>query len=494
LPGIEVCPDHAVFLENSHAPTRSLRAGDGYIAAEQAVADSLPRPINLSDSTHAIQLSISRSAKWLLLNRDFSSGLTDLRTRYLVLLSERGLAVMSGKVWIRELLPALKDYFTENTLRLLQSDFDEKESHGWPAKLVADIHRGKSTHPLRHLLIINFLGHEAESFFKEVAILSPFGEGPWPCLNPTCSQYKRGKINKAQIVYRHCYSKGVIPKATFGCGDCGFSYFRIGPDHCTDDLNHITRVLEYGPVWEAALKKHWNDPTLDLCSVAKRLGASPPKIKKEAERLGLPFPRRGPGYKPTENNKQRLKLSIKKSSRDDVKKYRQELLLIIKNNPGDSRSVLQQKYSRLFRRLYRYDSQWLRTHMPRPKKRGRRRSKVDRHARDAEVAKSVRAEAKLLEKLTGKPIRITKDLIARKINRRSLINYQLDKLPRTRKALEKVVETRLQFALRRLRWAAETFREENLTPSRCALTKRAGIYSDLWHEPTLKNAIDTVLL
>lgn len=166
LHGIEVCPDHAVFLENSLARARNLFSRCGYISAEHIVKGSLARPIDLSKTAHGVQLSIARDAQWLLLQPYVPSDLSGLRTRYLALLSQRGLAFMTGIVLVKRLLPTLKAHFSSNVLRTFQCDFDEKSIWSWPAELIKDTHRDKVNHPLRHLLMMQFLGHTVKSFFK----------------------------------------------------------------------------------------------------------------------------------------------------------------------------------------------------------------------------------------------------------------------------------------------------------------------------------------
>lgn len=494
LPSIEVCPDHAVFLENSRARARNRFSKYGYISAERAVEGSLARPIDLSKTAHAVQLSIARDAQWLLFQTHVPSDLAGLRARYLTLLSERGLAFMTGIVWVKKLLPILKAYFSSSILSTFQCDFDEKSIWSWPAELIKDTHKGKANHPLRHLLLMQFLGHTVESFFKLPKSLQLFGKGPWPCLNVTCSHYRGCNINEIQVVYKSTGRRGTLPVATFRCNDCGFTYNRIGPDREPEDRHRINRVLEYGPVWEAALKQYWNNSKLGLREVAKRLGTTDRRIiRREAERIGLPFPRRGPGYQVTEKNKnQRLHYQNKKPSKDDRNRYRREWLHVRKNNLKLSRSALQRRFSHLDYWLKRYDSQWFWNHMPRPRKTGGKTSRVDWRSRDTKLAGEVKVATKLLKEASGRPVRITKSLIAREIDTHSL-NKQLDKLPRTRKALEEVVETRFEFANRRLRWAADSFRKENLSPCRSALLLRASIGSDIWEVPSVKATTDAAL-
>lgn len=452
LPGINICADHAVFLESSQTYTRDYFTHSGYVSAEQAVEDLPARHLTPSDTSQSIQLSIARSAKWVISHGNFPSDLQGLRSRYLMLLSEQKLALVTGNVWAGKLMSAIKDYFTSDLLKVFQCDFDEKKSTSWPVRLMKSISVGIARHPLRHLLLIQFLGHEAESFFNLPSVFQPFGRGPWPCLNLTCSHYGKRDLNEIQVMYRIVRRQRQVPVGNFKCVDCGFTYTRIGPDREDEDLKHIGRVLEYGPVWEAALRRSWRDSKLSLGELAKRFGVANPKIiKREAERLGLPFPRQVPGYKAADKSEKRKhqrpnrrRSHPNKLSKEDIKKYRQEWRLALKINSEFTRTALHRKFGRVHSMLYKYDSKWLSAHMPCPQKAGWLRRPINWPARDAELATAVKATVEILIMARGKPVRITRTLIGRKTGRR--INWnQLERLPQTVKALNKVGETRLQF-------------------------------------------------
>ncbi|HWT02868.1 MAG TPA: TnsD family Tn7-like transposition protein [Pyrinomonadaceae bacterium] len=432
---------------------------------------------------------------WLLDNGHSPYDLTALFDRYVRLLSARGLAVMSGRVWINKLLPAIKDDFTSDILKLFQSDFDESNPTSWPARLLHVMRSGSAQHPLRHLLMMRFLRRSAESLFKKESPPQPFGAGPWPCLNRTCPQYKRLYIIKAEVVYRKVCSKGVRPVATFECGGCGFAYYRAGPDLSPKDLFRIGRVLRFGPVWEKALRKYWEDATLALTEVAKRLGFSGAiTIRREAERLGLAFPRRGPRNTMAEINRKQEPPRKKKPSKEEIKDHRQKWRFILKNNPGLSPKALGKKFGyHHYSWLRRYDSEWLATHTPRSSKGFRPKSRVNWRVLDAELARAIRVAAKLLKEAHGKPVKVTTASIARNIDFGSKLLNQLHRLPRSRETLKKVVESRLEFAERRLRWVVERCREGNIPFSMREVRRRTVINSADWNILLLKAETDEAL-
>jgi hypothetical protein len=499
LPCIEVCSEHAIFLENSLARARNQPSRHAYIPAENIVNDSSAHPLDFSNASHVFQLNIARDAKWLLSQGDIPSDLARLRTRYLILLWGRKLASVTGIVWVEKLMSTLRDHFTPSLLKGFQCDFDLNKMSSWPSHFVKDMRKGEANHPLRHLLMMRLLGHSTESFFNLPGIFQPFGNGPWSCLNPACSHYGRRDLKEVQVMYRSSGLRGKVPIGIFRCVDCGFTYNRIGSGGKDEDSHRINRVLQYGPVWEKALSEHWEDPKLDQREIAERLATNRNRIKREAKRLDLQFPRQGPGYKATNEIKSpklhssKKKLNSKKPSNDDINKYRGEWLQAIKNNHQLGRTALKKKARRIYSQLQRHDSKWLSAHMPRSQKQGGPRRVVNWSARDAELARAVKAAANRLKKVPGKPIRITRSLIGKEIDRRSLLEKYLDKLPRTRRVLEKVVETRLQFAKRRIQWAAYSFHEESVRPSRSALLLRAALDFNIWQEPLVKAATEAAL-
>jgi hypothetical protein len=64
-----------------------------------------------------------------------------------------------------------------------------------------------------------------------------------------------------------------------------------------------------------------------------------------------------------------------------------------------------------------------------------------------------------------------------------------EQLPRTRLALAALVETTEQFALRRIRWAADQFSSQQLKPNRWELMRVAGIGPSTRDIPSVERAI-----
>ncbi len=139
-------------------------------------------------------------------------------------------------------------------------------------------------------MAINFLGYTAKEFFNLSAELKPFGDGPWPCLNPVCKHFKKPIIKEYHITSYYC-SRHAAPVGTFQC-ICGFTYSREGPDSSAEDqFKKSANPTIYGSLWELNLIKLWDDEAISLRQITRRLGVNSLTVRRQAALLELKFPR-----------------------------------------------------------------------------------------------------------------------------------------------------------------------------------------------------------
>lgn len=491
VPGVEVCPFHAVFLEDTEVRARNGEDAHNYVAAEKAILIRPARPLDPSDRNHAVLLDIACGTLRLLKGGGAASTAEFIRDRYIQLLSKKGLAMMTGTIRVRKFMKELKSYYPREVLQLLQCDFDETSIRSWPARIVKRLGCDCGHHPLHHLLLMQFLGQTVDTFFSATDEYKPFGDGPWPCLNPACDRLPNQQIEQCLIVHRRIGRRGTLPVATFCC-PCGFKYERIGPDIIPEDRRRLSRIIAYGHAWDAKLRELWSDSTLDLRRVAAQLGISyRRRIKREAERLGLPFPRIGPGGRAAVKSKHSK--SSNSSFKDTRSAYRKEWKAALKKKPALSRWALRKRFTRLANWLSRNDHEWLQAHLPPRRKRTVKARVVDWQGRDETLQAAVRASAAGIRKRHGRPVWITRARIGKDITQDTMLKRYLDRLPRTKKALAEVVETRIQFAKRRIAGATDYFRKAGICPARSILFLRAGLTTDLRYDPEISEAIDDAL-
>ncbi len=494
VPGVEVCPVHAVFLEASDVPVGTRRKSCELLTAFRAIRATPPRSLSLTEPTHQALLKIAQDAAWLLNQPHFTPGLDAVRYRYRILLAFQGLATYRGNVYAKELGTAFKNFYTSEFLQRLRCCFDEQSHHHWLIRLTHS-KANKAQSPLHHLLLIHFLGYSAAEFFQLESEFHPFGVGPWPCLNQASDHFGQRKITTCRINYSEKHRQRQ-PVGTFSC-TCGFVYCRIGPDESDNDRLRIDLLKSYGSVWESVLKTLWNDSTVSIKEIARRLNVTRATVKRMAARLDLPFPRKGSRFSP-------VSVPVKSRSEIDpiiasstLETYRLEWKEVRTAHPEAGRQLLQTQFGRLHIWLTRHDPEWLEAHLPprccRKGIKPKQPLRVDWPKRDAQLASEVRDAAQCLLKAPGRPIWITKTAIGRNLGKKTLITKEISQLPLTAMALASVVETHQEYALRRLNWATECFHSEGICPKRWQLLSRASLKPKTVALPAVKEAIEAAL-
>ncbi|MEP0791961.1 TnsD family transposase [Funiculus sociatus GB2-C1] len=496
--GVELCPTHQIAVINSGVLKRNRSSKYDFISAEQSISEIKPYPLELSGRDHENLLKISRDADWLLRQQNLSLSNDYLHNFYVKNLYERGLSTFQGRVLQDELLEAFKGHYSPTILKLLQCEFNEQSTNHW----LLDLFRRKSRirHPIRHLLIINFLGYTAEEVLKLPTKLKPFGDGPWLCLNRVCQHFKQPVIKECQLTPNH--KKRSEPVGTFEC-ICGFTYSQKSPDASAEDKLQKSRYTRiYGPLWELTLIRLWDDETISLNQIARQLGVRPITLQRQAALLELTFPRVGSEkstqltpnllYYRSNSNPETKKLNL-------LEKHQKNFLEVRQQHPLLTRSKLIEICSYTYHWLQRNCPDWLETHLPPTvSKKGKKlpSSEVDWEKRDIELAAEVKAAVVHIRSNLASPIRVTVLQIGRDTGKYLPLKAQLDRLPLTAKVLAEMVETHEEFAVRKIEWAAKGFLEENICATQWQLLRRAKISPQSLHiiaAQQVKEAIDAAL-
>ena len=237
----------------------------------------------------------------------------------------------------------------------------------------------------------------------------------------------------------------------------------------------------------------WNDPNISLRKIGQQLNVDPLTVKRHASRLELVFPRPKNRCAPLAPNQQ-LKRGRKFPEFHNAKpRYRSIWLSLVRKNPGLGTLALRKKRQDIYTWLYRHDKIWLSEHKPRKLPVPLTVKRANWGQRDRECAAAIGAAAHEITGLSGRPKQITKTELSRRIGRLGLIQKHVDLLPLTRSALSKCAETREEYALRRISWAMEQFRNENIEPKMWQLIKRSGT-DRLADFPRIKKVLSALLL
>jgi len=493
LQGINVCPIHAVFLESSKMSTRSGSIPKTRFSAETLVDETPAKHLNLSNHIHAIQLKVALCANWLLQWRGVPLGLPVLRNRYYNLLLKQGYAYYKGRIQAKKLATDFEKYFTSDYLRSLGCAFNQNTQRSWLIKLLMGSNTEISNLPIRHILLLIFLGQTAETFFTDFKEFKPFGSGPWPCLNPAADHYRQLHVNSCRVDQGAKKHIG-MPMGTFSC-NCGFKYTRPGPDKSEEDKFKFSSIQSFGVVWDNALRELWEDASLTAREIGSRLGVHECTITRRGLKLRLRYPR------PTSysiakfsNPISRRLLMTQPTPEERLNTQRQKLLTAIKANPQASRTELYLLLTYCLDWLRKHDREWLESQLPPSKGKARPAKTIDWEVRDRETAEEVEKAVASLREITGPPVRISKDAIMNKVGtRRASFEWRLLKLPLTAQTLEKCVEPFEDFLIRRILWTTECLRAKNIIPSRSVFLRKTGTVQWIFNSERVREAVDVAL-
>jgi len=485
--GVKICPTHKVFLEDTNTLLRHGANRSKFISTNEVVSNKLIRSVDLNNRSHLILLKIAQEIDWLLDQDGLSFEMNQLYKKYSVLLSHLNFISKQGAVRTSKLQESFLNFYPLDVLESLHCH--PKDHSPWLGKIVSTLKAGGIHHPLRHILLCQFLGYQLHDFFQvscepESTELF-FGKGPWPCLDPTTDHYQHLVIEKCKISNR--YSTGV-----FTCS-CGFSYSRKGPDREQQDMYQFERALEFSRSWNEKLVELWNNSSLSVRKISQQLNVVPATVSRQAKRLSLKFPRLSSHPKSVTGNAKNLAFFTGNGRR--VRKNhticREQWLELRMQHPDFSRKQLRDTNVNLYDWLNRNDYEWFEDNLPASKK---VKKVKDWESYDESLMYEVVAEAERIKNFSGKPIKVTVSQISSGLNLK-LTKQTLKNLPKTVEMLSKVTETTEEVMIRRIQWSAECFCKEGVYPTQYKLLFRASIASsDVYPiTPRVQQAIELAL-
>ncbi|MFB6469511.1 TnsD family transposase [Cytobacillus sp. Hz8] len=379
-------------------------------------------------------------------------------SQYIERLKLMGLANTNGSVKQKELREQFIEFYGGNLLETVQSPVTDNESC-WLSMMVRKPR--KTVHPIRHLLMIQFLGITLEELWNEETDYHPFGKAPFPCLNAGADHYLQPVIIEVSVRYD---SKIKRPVGTFSCS-CGFVYARSGPDSSEEDRYRVGRVKKLGQIWEAKLKELLQKG-LSLREIARRLKVDVNTVKKYGQKL----------------REDEVELSSEGQNDVIIKEgFREEWLDLQEQYPERSKTELRKVNSGLYTWLYRNDREWLNSSSPKKKQIPMVNNRVDWDKRDEEILEVVKVVVEEILNSNDKPERITISGVGKKIGKLSLLEKHLSKLPRTNEYLLQNTDSVRDFQIRRIKWAIGECEMQGCDLQWWRVAKIAGI-RDEWTE------------
>lgn len=432
LQGIDYCSHHEIKLRK-YPVDFNMKSRIEFIRFE--IKNMVLLPLHEVDESAKIQITLAKMAYQLLQLPLNGLSREDMALKYRAVLRERNLVTASNRVRQSNLHEIFQVKLPKGFLVEFESEIDEKDEYNWLKVLTRNVKR--HVHPFRHLIILYFLEVDIQSFIKTDKDLGAFGKGPWPCLNKAALHHNQLTVVRVEVT-RDFKTKN--PIGTFACS-CGFVYARKGPDRTEEDQFLIGRVKVFGHVWQKKLQE-LSKQGLSIRSIARELDVDSKTVKKYLEEFN--------------------EISVKEKSNNlalcDL--YRIEIVEGIKKHEDLNRTQIRGQFPKQYIYLYRNDKRWLFEHLPVKKKQNETRRIVDWEKRDKEYHNKI---DQLYQELvqSKKPIRITKTIIGKRLGILADLERNLDKLPRTDKLLQSVVESVQGFRIRRCYKIIDKMFEQN---------------------------------
>ncbi|MEM1171187.1 MAG: TnsD family transposase [Cyanobacteria bacterium P01_H01_bin.35] len=424
-PGVLVCPHHGTPLHNSSVTFQRLNQHE-YEAASPENCQKNASVTDYSPKVLKILLKLAQDIAWLFENPQSPQSLDWYRQRYLNILIDKELATASKRVHQKPLIDEFIFFYGQEILEYLHSMIDDKDHDNWLSSIVRK--NRKSFHPIRHLLMMNFLVGSAQAFFENQNSYQPFGKSPWLCFNGAVEHYLQPVVIDVKI--SHCL-ENKKPLGTFTCS-CGMVYSRTASEKSQDENYRVGKVITYGEIWEKRLQELVEVKKLGLRATARELKVDPRTIKRYVSKLRL--------NAPWLSHKIKDKLVEVENIDAPREQNRQQWLTLQKDYPNETKTTLRNLSPAVYSWLYRNDKDWLNEHSPALQKPISTNNKVNWLERDKEIKTQVEtAVTQLLNREV--PDRITISKIGRMTGLKATLEKKLEKLPLTQAYLLEVIAT-----------------------------------------------------
>ncbi|MEG0480606.1 MAG: TnsD family Tn7-like transposition protein [Clostridium sp.] len=316
---------------------------------------------------------IEKEAKPIIINKDIGikiandlnsilkeNSLTDhtlhsIKDKYKHMLIRKNYWINNGSVMHKNIV---RDFIEFNTIEFLETFNlipNQDANINWIMRIVKN-RKDTLIHPFKYLLFIYFAFGNLDKFVNyDVTKSLMLDNGPWPCFNKCCPQYKKEVIDIYKFQQRNNTGYTLYG---FECLECGMIYTRRVFPNKEDDKFKLGRVLSYGHLWEKKLKDLVNKETL-LTEIAESLGCSRTTVKLQASKLSIEIG----NY--TEVKKRKSKTKVCNYDNSEILNiYRSRLQSLINSEEEVTKSDLQKLLTKEYTYLYRNDKEWLKKHIP----------------------------------------------------------------------------------------------------------------------------------
>lgn len=322
-------------------------------------------------------------------------------------------------------------YGSEVLSKLGCSIDDEGERNSWVRKLLLGSSERVSK-PIRYIVLIRFLFRDIESFINYNGEYTPFGKGPWKCINIACEKYNETCIEN--VIVSKGKREGRV-RGEWQCKYCGMKYTRTGPIEENDDFYKKVYITEYGDKWRERFILACNDQTMTLRQITKYMNCSYTLVQNKMKELNI------------------VRKCREKTLEDLIFEKRKVLLDEVEINPDISRKDLRIKYYSTYRFLLKNDREWIKSCKTLPdygEKTNRNKEANEKYweKRDIEMKEVVSEIVKRILK-DNLPVRITVNMLKKEAQYKPLGEKQfIKKMPLTKAIIDQYKETPQQYRQR----------------------------------------------
>lgn len=412
LTGVDVCPEHAVWLESS--TILRLNRSYRYWLPSDELCESPSRSVADANLIGVAKLGADLlSRDWPLRNPQ------QLRNNYHVLLDRRSYLNHRGEVRFGFLVDEVRRFYPRDFLKRVGC-----LQHYWLEHMLRQ--RASIQQPIRHLILVNFLGVGLSGLFNPPPATqsAPVARLVLPCVNFLCPNH--GKASSCFIKEEYMSLMGGMVEA-YQCEVCGQIQGRCCVGH------ERTWVRDLGHLWRDRLVEQWKDPQLSLRAIAAGLRVSCDAVRKQALKLGLPLERRGRQL--SVNSYSHLLVSKADRRARKVAAARKRWLVAMERCADRGMGYLHKRFASVYMILWRYDREWLKDHQPVRKARA---ATVDWKQRDETLSEKLKSAARSFPNMT-------RSQLAQAAGVTGWIEDRLSKLPNARGILDKLGGERLKF-------------------------------------------------
>ncbi|UWG98041.1 TnsD family transposase [Dehalobacter sp. DCM] len=452
IPNLNICCHHNCKLKTypisrlNVSPDSFIRFN--YSLVEKEINDNRAYTDPINEKLDKVLVN----SAYHLLTSNFQNAENSLRQRYLYFLRSKNYMFSRNKINELKLMTDFKNFYTEESLSYWNLNFDEKHKYNWIRRFLQ--RPDGSQDPIKNILLIYFLCGDLYYFFSiniNDELNFPFGEGPWPCLNPIAEHYGQNVITNFELV------KNRSIMGYFKCS-CGFTYkINIFDKSRFTNLTG-SNIVEFGYEWEEKLKglilKGYG-----ITRLAMEMKCSDKTILRCSEKIGL--------RDRINSDKKYSHYIFNKNINQDQKmvNYKKRILNYIEKYPQATRSQIRRNLHSTISWLRLNDPNWLEDHLPSNKSPNFTYNNEQYwHEKDDKLYSKVLETYNLIK---NQPMRLTKGRI---FSKSGIKVNNFIKLPKTKAIFDSIVETIPQFVTRlvdfQCRKCFEEYGEINITKVR----------------------------